>query len=84
MINKYTKRGILLIISGILLYYVGVYIRNNELGLYGWAMIIGVLLVGVGLLYVFYRILRRFERRAILEERAEEQEPAGESAEQQS
>lgn len=45
-------------------------IRVNDWGLYGWAMIIGTILFGLGFLSVFYGLVRKIERQSILEERA--------------
>lgn len=64
------SKGLILLILGVLLNVLGYFIKGNDLGHYGWAMIIGTVLFGVGFLLVFYSLVRKFERQAILEERA--------------
>jgi hypothetical protein len=70
MKNKYLRRGILLLVSGVAFNALGWFIKVKELGMYGWAMIIGTVLFGLGFLLIFYSLVRKFERQAILEERA--------------
>ena len=60
-----------LLLAGIAFNVLGWEIKTNEWGLYGWAMIIGTVLFGLGFLYVFYSFVRRIERQGIQEERAE-------------
>jgi F0F1-type ATP synthase assembly protein I len=74
MWNKYMRRGIGLLVSGVAFNLIGWFIKNRELGLYGWAMIIGTILFGIGFLLIFYSLVRKVERQAILEERAAEAE----------
>lgn len=68
---KYLRRGLGLLLAGIAFNVLGWEIKTNEWGLYGWAMIIGTVLFGIGFLYVFYSFVRRIERQGIQEERAE-------------
>ncbi len=70
--NKYLKRGIIFFIAGIGLILLGYYLKDTELMKYGWAMIIGYLAFGAGVLYILYSLIRKIERRSILEERAED------------
>ena len=72
--NKYMKRGLALLIAGIGLILLGYYLKDTEIMKYGWAMIIGYLLFGIGVLYIFYSLIRKIDRSALLEERAIEQE----------
>ena len=72
MINKYMKRGLWLFLAGIGLIILGYYLKDTELMKYGWAMIIGYLAFGAGVLYIIYSMIRKIERRSILKERAEE------------
>lgn len=72
MMNKYLKRGIIFFIAGIGLILLGYYLKDTELMKYGWAMIIGYLAFGAGVLYILYSLIRKIERRSILEERAED------------
>ena len=64
------SKGLILLILGVLLNILGYFIKDHELGNYGWAMIIGTVLFGIGFLLIFYSLVRKFERQAILEERA--------------
>ena len=72
MINKYLKRGLLLSIAGIALILFGYYLKDTEMMKYGWAMIIGYIAFGLGFLYIVYSLIRKIDRRAILEERSDE------------
>ncbi|WP_036678248.1 hypothetical protein [Daejeonella oryzae] len=74
MTNKYMKRGIWFFLAGIGLIIFGYYLKGTELMKYGWAMIIGYLAFGAGFLYILYSLIRKIERRSLLEERAEEAE----------
>jgi hypothetical protein len=74
MINKYMKRGLWLFLAGIGLIIFGYYLKDTELMKYGWAMIIGYLAFGAGVMYIIYSMIRKIERRSLLEERAEEGE----------
>jgi hypothetical protein len=77
MMNKYMKRGLALLAAGIALIFLGYYLKDTELMKYGWAMIIGYLFFGIGVLYVLYSLIRKIDRNAILEERAEKDENKG-------
>ncbi len=68
------RRGVLLLTAEILLILIGYYIKDTEIMKYGWAMIIGYIAFGTGFLLILYRIIRKMERNAILEERAAELE----------
>ncbi|NEU07543.1 signal peptidase [Flavihumibacter sp. R14] len=72
--NKYMKRGFLLVIAGVALILLGYYLKDTELMKYGWAMIIGYLAFGAGVLYIIYSLIRKIDRSALLEERAEKEE----------
>lgn len=74
MINKYLKRGLLLFLAGVALILFGYYLKDTELMKYGWAMIIGYIAFGLGFLYIIYSLIRKIERRGILEHRADEAE----------
>ena len=41
---------------------------------YGWLMIAGVIMFGIGFVSIFYSFFRKVEAQGILEERAEEKE----------
>ena len=72
MINKYMKRGLLLLLAGIALILFGYYLKDTELMKYGWAMIIGYIAFGLGFLYILYSLIRKIDRRAIMQGRADE------------
>lgn len=72
--NKYLKRGLLLIIPGIGMNVLGYAIKQNDWGFYGWAMITGTILFGVGFLFIFYSLVRKVEYQGLVEERAVEAE----------
>ena len=74
MINKYLKRGLLLFLAGVALILFGYYLKDTELMKYGWAMVIGYVAFGLGFLYIIYSLIRKIDRRAILEERADDAE----------
>jgi len=66
------KRGLALFAAGVALILLGYYLKDTELMKYGWAMIIGYLAFGVGVLYIVYSLMRKIERRSLLNDRAEE------------
>ena len=72
MQNKYMKRGLALFAAGVALILLGYYLKDTELMKYGWAMIIGYLAFGAGVLYIVYSLMRKIERRSLLNDRAEE------------
>ncbi len=72
--NKYLKRGLLLFLTGLALIALGYYLKDTELMKYGWAMIIGYAAFGFGVLYIIYSLIRKIERRSLLQDRAVEAE----------
>jgi F0F1-type ATP synthase assembly protein I len=74
MMNKYMRRGIWLILVGVAFVLLGYYLMEEDIFKYGWAMIIGTLAFGIGFLNVIYSLIRKLDRRSILEERAGESE----------
>jgi hypothetical protein len=72
--NKFLKRGLLLFIAGVALILFGYYLKDTELMKYGWAMIIGYLAFGAGFMYIIYSLIRKIDRKAIMDERADEAE----------
>ena len=52
------------------------FLKNDTDYMYGWAMIAGVVIFGVGFLTVLYSLIRKVEAQSILEDRAAEQELA--------
>ncbi len=41
--------------------------------LYKWAMVVGVIVFGLGFLTTLYSLIRKIERRSLLDERKEQQ-----------
>lgn len=74
MFNKYMRRGFLLIITGVAFVLLGYYLMEEEIFKYGWSMIIGTVAFGAGFLYILYSIIRKMDRKAILDDRASESE----------
>ncbi|WP_069658865.1 DUF202 domain-containing protein [Arcticibacter eurypsychrophilus] len=68
--NKFMRRGLVMVAVGVGLNLVGYSIKRNELENYGWAMIVGTILFGVGFLFIFYSFVRKVEYKGIVEERA--------------
>ena len=68
------KRGLALFVAGIGLILLGYYLKDTELMKYGWAMVIGYLAFGLGVLYIVYSLMRKIERTSLLNDRAEEAE----------
>ena len=66
------KRGLWLFIAGVALILFGYYLKDTELFKYGWAMIIGYIGFGAGVLYILYSLIRKIDRRALMQERADE------------
>lgn len=64
------KRGLWLFIAGVALILFGYYLKDTELMKYGWAMVIGYVGFGVGVLYILYSLIRKIDRRALMKERA--------------
>jgi hypothetical protein len=69
MKNRFVKRGVIAFVAGILLNILGYSMKNNGSDLYGWAMLIGVILFGIGFLLIFYSLVRKVEAQGIKEER---------------
>ncbi len=80
MKNKYLRRGVILMAIGAVFLSIGINIMEEHNGmLYGWAMIGGVVFFGIGFLSFVYSLIRKVERKAILDERAADQEEAEEA-----
>lgn len=75
MLNKYAKRGLLLLLLGVILNLIGWFVKTDEVEVagyklkYGWMMVLGVLFFGAGFLYILYSFIRKVEHSSILEER---------------
>ncbi len=69
--NKYVQRGILGASLGGALCVVGLSLMKRDLSVYKWALVVGVIVFGIGFLTIIYGLIRKIERRSILEERKE-------------
>lgn len=72
--NKYLKRGLIFLIIGILLCYYGVYSKDPLASFYKIPLVVGVVSFGYGFVMIIYSLMRKIERKDILEERAEQEE----------
>jgi len=72
MKNRFVKRGVIAFVAGIALNVIGYIMKDRGMDLYGWAMILGTILFGVGFLLIFYSLVRKVEYQGIIEERAED------------
>ncbi|MGJ1433915.1 signal peptidase [Sphingobacterium spiritivorum] len=71
--NKYLRRGLILSVSGILIIYGGYWMMHQEIDLYKIIMILGVLVFSWGFVTIIYSLIRKIERKSIIESRQEEQ-----------
>lgn len=67
--TKYVCSGIVLFFAGLAMLCIGYVIRDNEWGKYGWAMIIGVLLLGGSFLLFLWSLIRKMDYQSLKEER---------------
>jgi len=74
MMNKYLRRGIWLVLLGVAFVLLGYYLMEEDVFKYGWAMIIGTVAFGFGFLYILYSLIRKMDRKAILEGRATDED----------
>lgn len=70
MLNKYVLRGIVLLLLGIALNLLGYNLMEADEFKYGWAMLSGTIAFGVGFIMIVYGLIRKIDRKAILEDRA--------------
>lgn len=68
--NKYLLRGLILILVAIGIGIWSVYLQEQDLSYFRWPMIVAVVIFGVGFLFIIYSLIRKIERRSILDERA--------------
>lgn len=78
--NKYIGRGILLTITGIGVGLIGSYMQELDREIYRWLLILAVVVFGIGFLTILYGLIRKIERRSILEERSEQRTEEDEEA----
>lgn len=72
--NRFLKRGLIGLIAGIALNVAGYTMKEKGIDHYGWLMIIGVILFGIGFILTLYSFMRKVEAQGLIEERAEEKE----------
>jgi TRAP-type C4-dicarboxylate transport system permease small subunit len=72
--NKYLVRGILLTVLGIGIGLAGGYLQSAERDVYKWVYIAAVVVFGIGFLTIVYSLIRKIERKSILDQRQEQQE----------
>ena len=68
------RRGVWLILIGIAFNLLGYYLMEEDIFKYGWAMITGTVAFGIGFLLILYSLIRKMDRKAILDERAADAE----------
>ncbi|WP_188507704.1 signal peptidase [Parapedobacter pyrenivorans] len=71
--NKYLLRGLIGIIVGLACCIIGLFLMGQDRPLYKWAMVVGVIVFGMGFLTTLYSLIRKIERRSLLDERKEQQ-----------
>lgn len=71
--NKYLFRGIIGIILGLSCCILGLFLMGQDRPLYKWVMIVGVIGFGFGFLTALYGLIRKIERRSLLDQRKERQ-----------
>lgn len=74
MVGKYLFRGIGLALSGIALNLFSYYRLEETRPEHDWAMFIGTIAFGIGFVLIVYGLIRKIDRKSILEERAEAEE----------
>lgn len=74
LMNKYLQRGILGASLGVALCILGLFLMEREIAVYKWVLVSGVIVFGIGFLTLIYGLIRKIERRSILDERRERQQ----------
>lgn len=72
--NRFLKRGLISLFAGIALNIGGYLMMEDNQNYYGWLMVPGVILFGLGFILVLYSFMRKVEAQGLIEERAEEKE----------
>lgn len=67
--NKYLLRGIIGTVSGLALGMLGLYLMSDDSSNYKWMLLSGVVVFGFGFLTIVYSLIRKIERRSLLDER---------------
>lgn len=71
--NKFLSRGLIITALGILIGILGSFLQREEFGIYKWVLTASVVVFGIGFLTIVYSLIRKIERKSILEERSEQQ-----------
>ena len=66
--NKYLLRGIIGTLLGLAFCMLGLYLMG-DFSAYKWILVFGVIVFGVGFLTIVYSLIRKIERRSLLDER---------------
>jgi len=74
MKNRFVRRGVILLVAGIVFNIAGYVMDEHNIDYYRWLMIAGVIMFGIGFITIFYSFIRNVEAEGIKEERAEEKE----------
>jgi len=72
--NRFLKRGLLGLVTGIALNIVGYIMKEHNMDYYGLLMILGVIFFGIGFIFTLYSFMRKVEAQGLMEERVEERE----------
>ena len=67
--TKYVCSGMVLFFTGLILVGTGYLIRNMEWGKYGWAMTIGVMLLGDSFVLFLWSLIRKMDYQNLKEQR---------------
>lgn len=77
--NKFLSKGLIITALGILIGILGTFLQREEYVIYKWVLIISVVVFGIGFLTIVYSLIRKIERKSILEERSEQQNDTDET-----
>ncbi len=69
MMNKYLLRGIIGTALGLAFCMLGLYLMRGDFSGYKWMLVIGVVVFGFGFLTIVYSLIRKIERRSLLDGR---------------
>ena len=67
--NKYLLRGLISTALGLVIGMLGLYLMADDFSGYKWILVLGVVVFGFGFLTIVYSLIRKIERRSLLDER---------------